>query len=134
MCISRLCTVGWRKYGFFPGIKRLRRKGFEDFGFDFPKFFSFMKKGSFLSEISREIVLNERERELKRVLLVVSEECGRRGRPVVLRFAGGWVRDKVFFGYLAGQERAYVSSCLALRAMIWTSSLIQCPDTNLHCV
>ncbi|EMR08762.1 hypothetical protein PNEG_02932 [Pneumocystis murina B123] len=54
-----------------------------------------MKKSYFSNEISKEIILNERENELKKLLLLVSEDCRRRGRPVILRFAGGWVRDKL---------------------------------------
>jgi hypothetical protein len=40
-----------------------------------------------------ELVLDEREEELVRVLCEVSNEIS---PPPVLRIAGGWVRDKVF--------------------------------------
>ncbi|CCJ30949.1 unnamed protein product [Pneumocystis jirovecii] len=53
------------------------------------------KTGVSLDDFSEEIILNKNENSIKSLLLQVAEECKRLGKPVTLRFAGGWVRDKL---------------------------------------
>ncbi|KAG4305482.1 hypothetical protein PORY_001038 [Pneumocystis oryctolagi] len=48
-----------------------------------------------VDEISERVTLNKNENRIKNLLLSVAEACKRSGDPVVLRFAGGWVRDKL---------------------------------------
>ncbi|KAG5518753.1 hypothetical protein PMAC_002722 [Pneumocystis sp. 'macacae'] len=48
-----------------------------------------------LNNFSEKIILNKSENHIKSLLLQVADECRRSGKPVVLRFAGGWVRDKL---------------------------------------
>lgn len=64
------------------------------------------KTGVSLDDFSEEIILNKNENSIKSLLLQVAEECKRLGKPVTLRFAGGWVRDKVFFSILGDKQRS----------------------------
>ncbi|KAG4302632.1 hypothetical protein PCK1_001216 [Pneumocystis canis] len=69
----------------------------------------------FLDESSSQLILNENENRVRNLLLSVAEFCKCSGEPVTLRFAGGWVRDKLLgtltkYPHIAKIERNPVKS------------------------
>ncbi|KTW27317.1 hypothetical protein T552_02301 [Pneumocystis carinii B80] len=95
MTTNKLIGGILRKNRRFEGLNSINKRFLEEINWYFPRVQGLMKKSGFFREILGEIMLNEREKEVKKVILLVCEECRRRGRPIIARFAGGWVRDKL---------------------------------------